>query len=761
MKRLLPSVFSLTPVTLLIVTLLTALPAHAQLRSHELRFVPPSDARVVGFHVFVSSNSMSYADWRDDVNFIPSVDASGAAKVTLTGLEAFEDVYISMKSYDGAGQDSGFSNEIKLQAQQQCSVTGCNDNNPCTRDTCGASGCSFDATPLRGTTCNDGNANTYNDVCGTSGACAGTLGQCNLDTDCPTSSNVCAGPQVCSNHTCVAGAPRVDGTSCSDGSASTRYDICEAGTCRGYACGSDAHCGDAENCNGVERCLNRTCVGGTPMVCGDGNVCNGTESCRASTCVAGTAMQCPAEGGPCFDAFCDPELGCRVELHPDSSTCTTETSGVAGQCATGICVASTPPPPTGGEPATCETAYGPPSYVHQTLTDSPETSRRIVWSAPLHPMGALLQYRPRTGTVWTALRGSPESTSGCDAIWSVTLSGLAPRSSYVYRVTGASAEGPVYSESYALRTGPISTRERFKFAFFASNGLRASAQSPQASAVLAQIKYGGYPFVLGGGGYALSNEAIASGAVANAAEAVAAWKRQAGVVTANSIFAPVLGDTEVESFAHAERAGDYAEFMTDGSAPNESYSFNFNGAHFLALHAPGLGSVHPGTEAGAAHLAWIESDLAAARAAGARWIVVYMHTDLFSSERSDAVTAAVRQALGATLQRHRVNLVLSGEGNSYERSRALRGSLESPTPGPLGHRAVTATDGIVFVRAGSGGRTAFGSWLSATPPSWSAVRNNSRAAFLSVTVDRYAIGVAAYGLDARGLRTVIDSVEIR
>ena len=71
-----------------ILALVAAAPAQAQLRSHELRFVPPSDARVVGFHVYVSASSMSYADWRDDVNYVPPVDASGAASFVLTDLEA-------------------------------------------------------------------------------------------------------------------------------------------------------------------------------------------------------------------------------------------------------------------------------------------------------------------------------------------------------------------------------------------------------------------------------------------------------------------------------------------------------------------------------------------------------------------------------------------------------------------------------------------------------------------------------------------------
>ena len=974
MKRLLPP--------LLFLALFIAAPAHAQLRSHNLRFIPPSDARVIGFHVYVSANSMSYADWRDNVNFIPPIQ-SGAASYSLTGLEAADDVYISMKSYDAVGQESSFSNEIVLPAVQACLTTGCNDDNPCTRDTCGATGCTFDPAPLRGTTCNDGNATTFDDVCTASGSCAGTPGQCEVDADCPASTNVCAGPQVCSGHMCVAGAPRADGTTCSDGNATTRFDICEAGVCRGYACGSDAQCGDGEACNGSERCVSRSCVAGTPMVCGDGDVCNGTETCRASACVAGTAMQCPTDDGPCFDAFCDPAAGCRVQLHPEGSTCSS-TSGVPGQCAAGVCtppqaclttgcndgnpctrdtcgatgctfdpapmrgttcsdgnattfddvctasgscagtpgqcevdtdcaastdmcagprvcsshmcVSSAPradgttcsdgnastrfdvcqsgvcrgfacgsdaqcsdgeacngaercvsnacvagPPmvcgdgdvcngaetcrnstclagtsvqcpadpgpcmdsfcdpaagcrvqahpngsmctmtgtsapgqcsagacvatmPGGGgtDPTTCEAAFGAPSDVHQVRTDEPETSRKIVWSAPLNPMGSLLEYRKQGGK-WTSLRAVPESSSGCEAVWSATIMRLKPGIRYSYRVSGASAQGRVWSEVFALHTGPVSLRERFKFAFFASNGVDGSDQSPQAKEVLTKIKKGGFPLVLGGGGYALSNEAMAAGEAANADEAVEMWKDQASVVTGNAIFAPVLGDTEIESFAHAERAADYAEFMggaTTGSAVNGSYSYDFAGTHFVAVHAPNLGMIHPGTAAGAENLAWIEADLAAARAAKARWIVVYMHTDLFSSQQSPTTTATARTALGTIFQRHGVNLVLSGEGDSYERTKALSGNLASPRVAPVAEEVVTETDGIVFIRAGSGGRTDFGDWVAMNPPLWSAHRNNTLPIFLQMNAGANTLRVTAIALDEKGKKVIVDTIEI-
>jgi hypothetical protein len=769
---------ALAALAIALCALLPAGAARAQLRNVDLAFRPPSDTRVVGFHVYVAASSHSYSDYRDDINFVPPVDAGGAAHYALTGLEQFADVYVSLKAYDATGAESAFSNEIMLAAQQQCLVTGCNDNNPCTTDTCTTTGCKFDPAPLRGTTCDDGNAMTFNDMCQSNGACSGTVAQCNVDADCGAPADICAGPKVCVAHMCQAGStPRADNTTCNDNNASTKFDVCRSGVCRGFACGSDSQCSDGQACNGVERCVNNACVAGTPMVCNDGNQCNGTETCVGSSCVAGTPMQCPADDGPCFDAFCDPAQGCRVQIHPDGEMCTTSMSGASGQCASGVCVPmpTTPPvtdpntpghaprPPTTSPQAGCSNMLGAASDVRQELSDGSETSRKIVWSAPMHPMGSVLQYHLQGASVWRSLRAVPQKQNGCMGEYAVTLSGLMPNYQYSYRVSGAAADGRVWTDAFMLTPGPATRTSKFKFAFFASNGLAASPQSPQAALVLDQIRKGRFPLVLGGGGYALSNEAIAAGAATNAAQAVAMWKDQAQAVTANALFAPALGDTEVANTATAEVAADYSEYMLLASTPQTpygSYSYDFGATHFLAVNAPTLASIQASSTAGAAHLAWIEADLAAARAAGARWLIVYMHSDLFSSDKTDASVQPVRTAFGAILMRQGVNLVLSGEGDSYERAKPVRGTMLSAVNVVDPTRVTTATDGVVFVRAGSGGRTAFAPWLRPTPPTWSAFRDNAHAAYVQVTVSDKLLLLQTYGLDENGKRIALDTLKI-
>src|SRR5262245_33912475 len=205
--------------TLGLCALLPANDAQAQLRNSDLAFRPPADQRVIGFHVYVSGNSMSYANYRDNINYLPAVDGSGAAHYMLMGIDQYDDVYVAMKSYDASGSESVFSNEIMLAGEPgpQCLVTGCNDNNSCTVDTCIATGCSFDPAPRRGMSCDDGNARTVNDVCQTNGSCAGTAVQCVVNSDCPASTNQCMGSQVCVANQCQAGAPKPDETTCNDG----------------------------------------------------------------------------------------------------------------------------------------------------------------------------------------------------------------------------------------------------------------------------------------------------------------------------------------------------------------------------------------------------------------------------------------------------------------------------------------------------------------------------------------------------------------
>ena len=145
----------------------------------------------------------------------------------------------------------------------------CNDNNPCTDDSCDAiQGCVHTNNTAA---CSDGNACTVGDTCGGGTCNSGAAAICNDNNVCTTDSCAPATGCVFTNNTIA----------CDDNSACTAGDTCGGGSCQGTA----IVCSDGNACNGVETCNPATgCVAGTPLVCNDNNVCT-TDSCiPASGC---------------------------------------------------------------------------------------------------------------------------------------------------------------------------------------------------------------------------------------------------------------------------------------------------------------------------------------------------------------------------------------------------------------------------------------------------------------------------------------------
>ncbi len=155
---------------------------------------------------------------------------------------------------------------------------GCDDGNPCTKDSCGPDGCVHE--PISGGTCDDGNVCTTNDTC--------------------------------SNGTCV-GTP-ITGASCDDGNACTTNDTCSNGTCVGVPLPDGTICGPGtiSFCSASYVCVNVSC---TLVRCDDFNICT-LDSCDFATdlCVHSPL---PEEAGPL--AFIDevtlqwgPALGASI-----------------------------------------------------------------------------------------------------------------------------------------------------------------------------------------------------------------------------------------------------------------------------------------------------------------------------------------------------------------------------------------------------------------------------------------------------------------
>ncbi len=214
----------------------------------------------------------------------------------------------------------------------------CDDGNPCTFDTCKAKlGCAFDAKPLAGSLCDDGDVCTHQDSC-KGGACAGLTKSCDDGEPCTT--DVCIKGKGCVHDALQKGT-------CDDGDACTKGDSCKTGTCVGALV---VDCDDQEPCT-VDTCDKKSGCGHVALAnaskCSDKNPCTSKDSCKQGKCV-GAAVSCNDDNVCTVDA-CDPDLGKCVYLPStvvacqDNNPCT-----VTDVCKGGVC--------TGGKAKTCDDA---------------------------------------------------------------------------------------------------------------------------------------------------------------------------------------------------------------------------------------------------------------------------------------------------------------------------------------------------------------------------------------------------------------------
>ncbi len=252
------------------------------------------------------------------------------------------------------------------------SPINCDDENPCTNDTCdGLGGCDFADNEAD---CDDGNPCTVADRCET-GACGGTPVSCDcqVDGDCLEleDGDLCNGTLYCNTDKlphlcelvpetvvecpapegadafCLAAScdplsgdcsivPASEGFACDDKDPCTIGESCQEGTCSG---------GVAPNCNDGNPCTDDSCEPDSGCLsapnaapCSDGDVCTTDDQCDDGQCAGGEALACN-DGNPCTNDSCDPDVGCvqvaNVAQCDDGNACT-----IGEQCQDGQCTGS-------------------------------------------------------------------------------------------------------------------------------------------------------------------------------------------------------------------------------------------------------------------------------------------------------------------------------------------------------------------------------------------------------------------------------------
>ncbi|MGM0576280.1 MAG: hypothetical protein ACQEXJ_11170 [Myxococcota bacterium] len=205
----------------------------------------------------------------------------------------------------------------------------CPEPGPCATATClPGEGCVDKAAP-DGTPCDDGDPCTSGGTC-EAGACASMPRACNDDNPCtvdtcdpdsggcvhtPTedgiacqSADPCLEGATCQGGACTGGEP----VTCEDTSCATRGCDPITGACVVVEDAEDATpCGGDDPCTAVGTCSDGACVGATPVDCDDGDACT-VDACDPvdGSCEHAPLDCIPPGGDACVEAACDPAAGC-------------------------------------------------------------------------------------------------------------------------------------------------------------------------------------------------------------------------------------------------------------------------------------------------------------------------------------------------------------------------------------------------------------------------------------------------------------------
>jgi hypothetical protein len=313
----------------------------------------------------------------------------------------------------------------------------------------------------------------------------------------------------------------------------------------------------------------------------------------------------------------------------------------------------------------------------------------------------------------------------------------------------------------SARTAPDEGPATFDAIYFADTGLigrldglaTGTAQVIQEMSALDPLLY------LPGGDYAYFDTDKRFGSLQNTIDA---WFNQMQPAATKAPMMPTYGNHEAllgEGFSHWA-----ARFPTpDGLDDRRNYSFDVGDVHFVSIFA-----VYGSQGLTSAQLAWIESDIEAAQAAGQRWIIPYFHVSPFSDGSSHPSNIALRNQLGPLFESLDVKVVLSSHDQSYERTYPLTGVPSSITRTSTSLTCYDMSDGVSWVKVSPAGKLSskngdFSQFTSDPPPFWTAVRDNTVHHFARIRV--FASGilrVETWGVVGNGATPVIiDSFEYR
>jgi len=282
-------------------------------------------------------------------------------------------------------------------------------------------------------------------------------------------------------------------------------------------------------------------------------------------------------------------------------------------------------------------------------------------------MGKVL-YRTTSGSF------SEVADSATGTAHSVTLTGLAPATQYIYRVV---IDDISVLGEWTFHTAPPAAAP-FRFVAFGDCGVadanqyavaaRVDSLNPDLGLILGDVIYEG----------------------GEAANFTPRYFTPYSSIISRAVFYPVVGNHDIVT-ANGQPFLDAFYLPTNSKNGSEKfYSFDYGNAHFVAID----GNDKYNSEM----YDWIEEDLAATTK---RWRIVYFHQPMYTDPSSHLSDLDLQFYLEPIFMNHKVDLVLQGHNHNYCRTYPIANGAAVDTAQGSSYRN---PGGIIYVVAGGGGR---------------------------------------------------------
>jgi acid phosphatase type 7 len=330
----------------------------------------------------------------------------------------------------------------------------------------------------------------------------------------------------------------------------------------------------------------------------------------------------------------------------------------------------------------------------------------------------------------------------------VTLRGLAPSTRYEYRIAGG--------DIHATRTAPAASAP-FEAVFLADTGMigREDGLGTGVEQVIAEIGKMDPLVVLLGGDYAYYNTDKRWGTLD---KTILAWFEQMKPIAVKGPMMPTYGNHEI--FLREGYLFWAGHFPTpEGFDNRRYYSFDVADAHFVSILAA---DSERGPLAQSA-LEWIDRDMAAARRAGRKWIIPFLHVAPFSDGSNHPSNEDLRRQLGPLFEKHNVKIALACHDQSYERTYPLRGVPHDITATSKAKDCYSPNDGVTYLKVSPGGKISninksFATFKTNPPPHWTAFRDNTHHHFAKLIISAEELRIEVYGVKGDGSPPVVQDL---